>query len=100
MIQSFLRKHGGARFAAPLALASALVLALALAGCGRRGGVEAPPTSAPEGQANSAAPGPSAVSLDAAATNIPAAPAPAAKPASPNPQPPLYKSFFLDPLVK
>lgn len=49
MIQSLVRKLEGAPFRAVLGFALALVLTLALAGCGRRGPLETPPTGVTRG---------------------------------------------------
>lgn len=100
MIYPLLRKLGGA---AVLAL-----LVLALAGCGRRGPLEAPEATTPDSQASSAPAGqtsspppPSAslpaASLDASANQVPnAVPAQPTKPAAVTP---VYKSFFLNSLI-
>jgi predicted small lipoprotein YifL len=81
-----------------------VLLALALTGCGRRGALEPPPGS----QLGMPSSGPVSPSLDAAATGnavttTPATPASGepAKPAKPKLPltKPMFKSFFLDPLV-
>lgn len=93
MIHPFLCKLGGA-FGLTL-------LVLALAGCGRFGPLEAPPSAAnTSGDQVSTVVSPPAASVDAAASanpaNLLAAPA---KPATAVTLVPITKSFFLDPLV-
>lgn len=92
MIHPFLSKLGGA-FVLTLLL-------LALAGCGRLGPLEPPPTADMAGGQASTATNPPAASVDAASSSGPAGIlTPPAKPATAAMQVPIMKSFFLDPLV-
>jgi len=93
VIHPYLGKLGG--------VLAVTLLALALAGCGRSGPLEAPPAAADaSGDQVSTVTNPPAASVDAAVSSNPAGIlTPPAKPASAATVVPVNKSFFLDPLV-
>jgi predicted small lipoprotein YifL len=86
-----------------LAFGAAILLALGLAGCGRRGPLDLPPSDTPSPQANLTQPafGPSSM-MPGSSQQQPAAHTPNAVDANGHPiyQPPAsHKSFILDPIL-
>jgi predicted small lipoprotein YifL len=91
------------RFAARAAALAALASALALAGCGRKGALDPPPSAAvtqPPAPDENASLGQTTNPMTPGFRRAPPQPVATAAPAATNAPPPADRSFFLDFLIK